>query len=218
MQQIMNVLTPTTSTDLVTLDEMKMKLNVPPTNTNYDALIQEIITNTSEVIATMCNRVFGYQEVEERFYQLEDETTPATRRLYLSQWPVVLADIQSFTQNGSDLLAAYNIDWILEQKTGTLYRHPPAGPWYGELDLVYSGGYQLPDDAPNSLKFAVEAVVREGYATWIRDPSLFMVNSLSHKESRIHYFAPNLFSAVGLPGTWDQLKSMILTKYTRNWV
>jgi hypothetical protein len=216
MQQILNVLTEATSQDLVTLDEMKMKLMIVSTDTSKDALLQELITNTSEVIARMCNRVFGYTEVDETFYQLEDDSS---QRLYLSQWPVVLADIESFTCDGIDLMPSQATgDWVLEAKTGTLYQRPDLGPWYGTIDVVYSGGYQLPDDAPNALKFAAEALIREGYIAWIRNPSSFTVSNISHKESRIGYFGPNVFSTIGNPATWDMLKNGLLYKYIRHWV
>jgi hypothetical protein len=232
MQQILNVLTPATAIapaspyDLVTLDEMKIKLLIPPTNTTFDALLQELITNISETIAKMCNRIFAYEKVEETYYQLEDSCY--TQRLYLSRWPVVLADITSFTQDGNDISS-----WIasggpippgtstgacvLEEVTGTIYMPSGLGPWNGVIDVVYSGGYALPDGAPGSLKFAVEALIRESYMSWIRNPSLFGVRQIAHKESRIGYYGPNMFPTIGLPATWTVVQ-MLVNKYIRHWV
>jgi hypothetical protein len=216
MQQILNVLVPADSQDLVTLAEMKMKLMIAPADTSKDPLLQELITNTSEVIARMCNRVFGYEQVDETYYQLEDG---GSRRLYLSRWPVVLADIKSFTCDGIDHMPLQPTgNWVLEELTGTLYQRPDLGPWYGEIDVVYSGGYLLPNNAPNALKFAAEALIREGYIAWIRSPSSFTVSNISHKESRIGYFGPNVFSTIGNPATWDMLKNGLLYKYIRHWV
>jgi hypothetical protein len=214
MQQILNVLTPADTQDLVTLDEMKMKLML--TDTSKDALLQELITNTSEVIARMCNRVFGYEEVDETYYQLEDDNS---RRLYLSRWPVTLTDITSFTCDGVDLLPSQTTcDWVLEELTGTLYRRPDLGPWYGQIDVVYSGGYPLPDGAPGALKFAAEALIREGYIAWIRSPSSFSVSNIAHKESRVGYFGPQVFSTIGNPATWQALQQGLLYKFIRHWV
>jgi hypothetical protein len=217
MQQILNVITPANSQDLVSLENMKMKLFIPDTDTSKDALIQELITNISEVIAKMCNRVFGYEEVQETYYQLEDGCF--TQRLYLSRWPVVQADITSFTQDGTDIS-----DWfldgtcVLEEATGTIYTPSKNGSWSGSpIDVLYSGGYKLPDDAPGSLAFAMEALVRESYMSWIRNPALFGVRLISHKESRIGYYGPNMFPTIGLPTTWKVVEG-VLSKYIRHWV
>jgi hypothetical protein len=218
MQQILNVLTAAPTQDLVSLTDMKQKLFIPDADTSKDFLLQEIITNTSETIAKLCNRVFGYESVDETFYQLEDG---CSRRLYLSRWPVVKSDIETFTQDGSDLLALWGPpgvgEWVLEQETGTLYRPPPLGPWLGVIDVNYSGGYVLPDAAPGSLKFAVEALIREGYTAWLRSPASFGVRQISHKEARIGYYAPNMFPTTGVPSTWQSVTS-ILNKYIRHWV
>lgn len=212
MQQILNVITPSPTQDLVSLDDMKQKLFIVSTDTTKDFLLQELISNTSETIAQLCNRVFGYEEVDETFYQLEDDHS---QRLYLSRWPVALADLETVTQDGNDILT--NADWVLEESTGTLYRQSSLGPWYGVIDVNYSGGYQLPDGAPGSLKFCVEALIREGYMSWIRSPQSFGVRQISHKEARIGYYGPNLFPTLGLPATWQSVQS-ILNKYIRHWV
>ena len=228
MQQILNVITPADTQDLVSLDEMKMKFFIAPTDTSKDALLQELISNISETIALMCNRVFGYEGVQETFYQLEDGCF--TQRLYLSRWPVTLADITGFTQDGVDISAwlspipgaitsagAPPQRCVLEQDTGTIYLPSFLGNWNGVIDVAYSGGYPLPDGAPSSLKFAVEAVIRESYMSWIRDPALFGVRQISHKESRLGYYGPNMFPTTGLPSTWTNVQS-VLNKFIRHWV
>ena len=225
MQQLLKVVTPADSQDLVSLDEMKVKLGISEGDTSQDVLLQNLITNVSEAIAKMCNRVFGYEVVDESFFQLNDEWcgAPPTRRLYLSRWPVVLDDISAITTtiDGSgivtDLLPTVNQNWWLEEETGTLYQRPDLGPWINTVEVQYSGGYELPDDAPGALKFGAEALLREGYAAWTRSPSLFGVRQLSHKESRIGYYGPNMFPTLGMPATWKQVEAL-LNKYIRHWV
>jgi hypothetical protein len=219
MQQLLNVLTPATSQDLVSLANMKMKMGIDPSNTTWDALLQELITNTSETIAKLCNRVFGYETVDETYYQLADSPSPPTQRLYLSRWPVVTADITSITQDGTDLLPTLNINWFLEESTGTLYQLQSLGQWIctTSIDVQYSGGYQLPNSAPGPLAFAVEALIREQYMSWIRSPSSFGVRQIRHKESSIGYYGPNLFPTTGLPATWTTVQT-VLNKYRRDWV
>jgi hypothetical protein len=226
MQQILNVITPSDTYDLVTLAEMKTKLLIPPTSTQWDPLLTELIDNISDTIARMCNRVFAYEDVEETFYQLEDSCY--TQRLYLSRWPVVLGDILTFTQNGNDLKGylvsggpippgASSPSCVLEEKTGTIYLPSNLGPWTGIIDLTYSGGYALPDEAPGALKFCVEALIRESYMSWIRNPALFGVRQIAHKESRIGYYGPNMFPTMGIPETWRTVQ-LVLNKFIRHWV
>ena len=226
MQQILNVTVPATATppgspyDLVTLDEMKMKLMIDPSNTAFDGLLSELITNMSETIARMCNRVFIKEAVEETFYQLNDGDG-TTQRLYLSRWPVKLADITAITQNGVDILPN-NVanssagQWVLEEITGTLYQPSDYGAWYGTVDVDYAGGY-APSEVPGTLKFCVESLLRENYMSWIRNPSLFGVRLISHKESHVGYYAPNMFPTAGVPATWTTVNAL-LAKYIRHWV
>lgn len=212
MQQLLNVITPAESQDLVSLEDMKQKMAI--TNTATDFMLQEIITTTSEAVAKLCNRVFGYEGVDETFYQLEDDSS---RRLYLSRWPVVKDDITALTQDGVDISTGLGSTFFLEEVTGTLYMPPMSPPWYGVIDVQYSGGYALPDDAPASLAFCAEALIREGYMSWIRSPASFGVRQISHKEARIGYYGPNMFPTLGLPATWAQVQA-ILAKYVRQWV
>ena len=128
------------------------------------------------------------------------------------------ADITAIsTADGTDLLPLMGVDYVVEELTGTLYRKVNTGTWLSDVDVQYSGGYQLPDGAPATLRYCTEALIREGYMSWIRSPGSFGVRQISHKEARIGYFAPNMFPTLGLPATWTQLQS-ILSKYIREWV
>jgi hypothetical protein len=214
MQQILNVAVKASSYDLTTLAEMKSMLMIASADTSHDALLTQLITDISETIATMCNRVFGYEEVNELFSQLSDGTS---QRLYLSRWPVVFGDIKTFTSDGADQLVDYKVTWILEEDSGTLYMDPQYGQWDGVILVDYSGGYKLPTDAPGSLKFAAQAIIRESYMGWIRNPALYGMRQISHKESRIAYYQPNLLTSMGSPESWKNVQS-ILDKYIRQWV
>jgi hypothetical protein len=95
---------------------------------------------------------------------------------------------------------------------------PNYAPWYGVIDVKYSGGYDLPTDAPGPLKFAMMAVAREAYIGWTRPLSLYGVRQIAHKESRIGYYDPTMLGGVmGMPGTWKNVQS-VLNKYIRFWV
>ena len=69
-----------------------------------DALLQELITNLSVQSRGCATAIFAREQVDETFYQLDDGDG-RTRRLYPHpRWPVVLADIDSITWNGGDIL------------------------------------------------------------------------------------------------------------------
>ena len=75
----------------------------------------------------------------------------------------------------------------------------------------------MPDNTPGTLKFGAEAVLRESYMSWIRNPALFGVRKVAHKDNRIGYYAPNMFPVLGQPDTWKAVESL-LQKYIRQWV
>ena len=87
------VLVPADSYALLTLEELKVILNVPLTDTSEDLQLNIWIEQYSDVIATMCNRVFGYETVEETWRgDLPPFDAP---RLFLTHYPVADADIAS---------------------------------------------------------------------------------------------------------------------------
>lgn len=216
MQHILNVLEKADTYDLVGLDEMKQMLMIPASDTSKDAMLTAMISTISETVAKMQNRVFAKEKVRETIYQLEDGDS---RRIYLSRWPVKLVDIESITRDDTyDVLLDEGNGWTLEEETGTLYRYPPGGAWYGVTEIVYSGGYELPEEAPGPLKFALAGVLRESYMAWVRNPSLYGIRQLGHKEARVSYYQPDQISTLGSPDTWRAVQSVLDAKYTRFWV
>jgi hypothetical protein len=211
IQQIMNPITPPASIDLTTLADVKTQLNI--TITTYDAALQDMITNYSAIMAKMVHRVFGYQQVDETLYDISNQE----RRLYFSQWPVKRTDIVSMQdQNGTDLLS--DPSWVLEEATGTLYK-PPENYWMGNVDVIYSGGYNLPSEAPHDLQWACIALVREGYFILTRGILLSGVRMIAHKQARIMYHTPTLqtLGSAGSPATWAAVQTT-LNRYMRYWL
>ena len=87
------VLQPADSYALLTLDELKIILNLAPTDTSEDAQLNMWIDQYSDVVATMCNRVFAYETVEETWRgDLPPFDGP---RLFLTHYPVADDDITS---------------------------------------------------------------------------------------------------------------------------
>lgn len=205
--------------DLISLDNLKLQLRIDPSDTTKDAELTFIIDAVSAQIAKMANRSFGYDHVQETFYNSANED-----RLYFSQWPVLLSDINSLTRDNTDMLATHGQDWILEEKTGTIYFF--AGPYSGTIFADYKGGYKIPEEAPMDLVRAVSAAAREDYYVYVRGAILSGVRMISHKSARVMYYPPGQVGATltggqlgpaGSSATW-QAVWLIVQKYIRHWV
>jgi len=214
-QHILNVITPATSLDLMTLHEMKVALRIADTDTSKDEELAMIIDGVSEQIARMANRVFGYEEVDETFYDVVNQ-----KRLYFSRWPVTMADIESFNCDGTDIMN--DGTWVLEEKTGTLYKPDPNG-WNGSFFCRYHGGYKLPDDAPNDLKRVAMLAAREDYYAYLRGSIMSGVRMVSHKHARVQYYPPGQIAESTKSGPnnlspiWNAV-NVVLQHYFRSWV
>jgi hypothetical protein len=215
MYPIVNVLKEASSHDLITLDEMKTALRIPSSDTSKDAELTMIIQSSSLQIAKMCNRVFGYEQVREIFYSGAE----THERIYLSRWPVKSGDIISLTQDNISQLPGA---WVLEEKSGTLMW--PSVGWAGTIDIVYSGGYRLPEGAPDDLKRIAAVAGREDYYTYLRGAIMSGVRMLSHKSARVMFYPPGQVASQGQGGggaaatpTWNAINSA-LRPYIRHWV
>jgi gp6-like head-tail connector protein len=180
--RIERVITPATSYDLVTLDELKIMFGINPTDTSQDELLGDLITQYSDVIATICNRVFAYEEVEEIWRCVDYDSTNAMTRIFLSHYPLdTNYSIVVDSPTGTLLDPA---TYAIEFKSGKIEL---LGTNTEPIRVVYSGGYRLPDECPPALKQASLLMIREGQALMQR-LAVSGVRSISHKESRVMYF------------------------------
>lgn len=188
MQSTITVLTPAASIDLMTLDELKVALNI--TGTAQDAMLGGIITRVSDEIGRLCNnRVFGKERVTETFTEVGADCN----RLFLARYPLTWSDIE--TINDAPLVPNGNL--MLDAAWGKL---TSMSGWGEGTTLTYSGGYVLPAGAPPALKQAVVALSRESYYASLRGDAT--VRMIGHKESRIIYFDPNVLArSMGGAGT-----------------
>jgi len=205
--------------DLITLDDLKITLRIPPTDTSKDAELILIIDGISAQIARMANRSFGYDHVQETFYNSVDED-----RIYFSQWPVLLTDINMLQYNGVDMLATHGQNWILEEKTGTMFGFQL--PFNGTIFADYHGGYKIPDEAPADLVRVAYAAAREDYYIYVRGAVLSGVRMIAHKSARVMYYPPGQVGATltgaqmgpaGSSATWQAVWAVV-QKYIRHWV
>ena len=63
--------------------------------------------------------------------------------------------------------------------------------WVDTVAVSYSGGYDLPEEAPARLQQAVIQAVNDGRTPATRDPS---IREVQHGDTRVSYFTPSVSS------------------------
>jgi hypothetical protein len=210
------VITLASSYDLATLDEMKIMLGIPATDTSEDQLVSMWIEQYSDVIATMCNRVFAKEKVEESWRGDTKPFDTDNGRVFLTHYPVADADIESITAPDGTLI---DTGYELENRSGKLQFFGPS--WSEPIRITYTGGYDLPDDAPPALKQALAILV--GAARVFHSRQLTSgIRSISHRESRVQFFDVNAAMAkmggFGPLAQAAQTVNALLYKYMRFYV
>lgn len=176
---IVEVLEPADSQDLVTLEIVKAYLNI--TVDTEDERIKTLITFASSVIAGLCDRVFGMEKVREVVY-LEGEPGG----LNLSRYPLV--EVESITLDGT--LLPLNTWVILDAEGGIVH-----GAVAGMNEIIYTAGYDLPEEAPGPLSQACLDFIRGTYYAGGRDP---LTQSITDNATgSIRFFPPPGVSRTG---------------------
>jgi hypothetical protein len=204
-----SVLEPAEEFGLCTLYEAKIALNLPQTDTSKDDQIDLFIKWSSDEIATSCMRTFAKEKVAETFRHL-----PTGDRLYLSHYPV--CDLTSVAIGDSMLGSA---DYELDADQGRITSLN--GDWSDPVTVIYTGGYELPYQAPPALAQSCLLLTKEAYYSAIRgDPTIRLI---SHKESRVAYFDPlahmtgtGAAASGGSPAR--RAISDLIRSYTRYWI
>ena len=199
--------------DLATLEEMKAMLGIDPGNTAQDTQLQLWITQYSDVIATLCNRVFAYETLTETWRGDLPPYDTQNGRIFLTHYPVKDEDITLATGAGSTIDPA---SYELENRSGKLQFF---GNWAEPIRITYSGGYNLPDDAPPALKQALAIMVGEA-RVYVQRQLTSGIRSISHRESRVQFFDVNavmakLAGGAGPLAQASQAVNHLLYKYIR---
>lgn len=180
--RVIKILTQASSYDLISLADLKIMFGIPASDLSQDELLSMFITTYSDLIATYCNRVFAYEQVNEIWRCVEHDDTNAMTRLFMSHYPLDLsAPILIESPIGSPLDSS---SYEIEEKSGKIelletYVEP--------IFVTYAGGYLLPDDSPPALKQALGLMIREGQAMMQR-LAVSGIRSIAHKDSRVQYF------------------------------
>ena len=136
------------------------------------------ITQYSDVIATMCNRVFAKEKVAETWRG--DAPPYENYRIFLTHYPVADADIESVTVSGS---LVDPLGYEIENRSGKVTIPAFNDP----IVVTYTGGYDLPEEAPDALKQALALLVQAG-RTHLARGMTSGIRSISHRESRVMFF------------------------------
>jgi hypothetical protein len=175
---IIKIIEPADTFDLLSLEEFKTMVGIPPTNTTQDEEIAMLITRFSDVVSRTCNRVFARETLSETWRCLQ------SRRVFLSHWPAKIDDIATVECPRGTIIPTS--DWEFEERSGKL-------ELFGARDepivVTYTGGYDLPDEAPPALKQATELMIREQQTLNARLGAGGM-RMLSHKDARVMFFDP----------------------------
>ena len=208
----LNILEPATEFDLITIEEAKIGLGLSLITVDpvLDQQLAFLISVQSSVVSGMCNRVFARETLTESWREIE--TDNRGHRLFLSHWPTKSADIDSVTSNGTTLTSDA---WELEEGSGKLSFYPG----FDEPAVItYTGGFDLPDEAPMALKQAAISLIRD-QRRQILLGNLEGIRSLSHKSARVQFYDPTRLAASGAGGSAaEKAAHALLRPYMRFWV
>ena len=154
---VVQVTTPATSLALVTLDELKTRLEI--SESTSDALLTSLVLEASLAAARHCHRTLVSETVRETLRPRSRETF-----LNLDRYPVT--NVASVTESGAVLTAT---DYELDPRPGILARldGDDYGHWERPAVIQYTGGFT---DIPADLKGAVIEIALSSWHGRDRDP------------------------------------------------
>jgi len=218
---MVNVLTPNDVVGLISLEDCKILLDIASGDTSKDAQLQMLIDQNSMVLAEMANRdTWAKEKVIETWECVPPVCCPdGSARIWLTRAPVKKADIESVESPRGTIIDPN--DYEVEERTGQV-KFP--GGASGQIIITYTGGFDLPDEAPLALQQAASMMVRS-YRTEAAQASTSGagVRMIAHKESRIMYHSPKDMAAGGSAGVSGSTPSEtalrnLIGKYTRLWI
>jgi hypothetical protein len=175
---IIKILTPAEDFALLSLAELKIMLGIAATDTTTDPQLQQDIDWYSATVSQITNRVFAKEKVRETWRDL------GSRRVFLSHWPVKEEDIESVESPRGTLMIGE--DYELEEGSGKLSLFADRAE---PIVVTYTGGFTLPDGAPDDLKNAAGILIRQARMAAQRALTSG-IRSISHKDSRVMFFDP----------------------------
>ena len=210
MRSFVSVVEPAQDHSLVSLFEAKIALGIPSSDTSMDDALTLMLERVSGQIATACRRLTFARETVIEVY----DTLPAgTYALYLSHYPIWSGGITSVTSNESAVASPSG--YLLGSNSGTIMRRQTA--WMAPVVVEYTGGYNLPLEAPPSLKQACIVALRTEF-TQSQTAGGGEIRMISHKEARVVYQDDPSGAAGGASGisvSSDATLNDLLLPFTR---
>jgi hypothetical protein len=173
-----------------------------------------MITQNSLLIAELCNRgprgddhTFGKETLIETVTKIGED-----QDVWLSHYPIDPAEIISVDANGVAVT-----DYRLDPRTGKISL-VNGGTWAEPVVVEYSGGFNLPDDAPEPLKQICASFIREDRVK-NQQAAVAGIRMVSHRDARVMFFDPNAVVIAQSKGGGGspalQAAQKLLMKYTR---
>lgn len=209
--RFIKVLDAASSYELMTLEEAKMMLGMALSDNSMDQQLQFFTDVNSAMIMRYCNRIFARERVEESWGEIQDG------RIFLSHWPVREEDIENISIGGS--YYGYYGGFMVDEAAGKI----SVGSTATNVVVTYTGGYDLPAQAPLPLKQAVALLNKQSYLAAKIGGSggaalASGVRMIAHRDSRVMYHDPskilqaqNMLATSGGKGvgTDDALRSIL---------
>jgi hypothetical protein len=173
--------------DLTTVEKVMADL---PSTTETPENIAADITENSRIIAELCGRIFALQTVIETF-RFRYGNDACRDRLNLSRYPVT--HFASLTLNDQVIDPQY---YEIDFNAGVLYwlygfwtlpSYWSIYPGAGKMLATYSGGYNLPDEAPAALARACIESIRDDRMIAMRSVHAGLQDVWSG-DNRVRYF------------------------------
>lgn len=189
-KSVVTVVTAASSIDLVSLQVAKAELGVSAPDDVI--MLKRRITMASDAIARRCNRVLASETVTEQVILDYDQAAFA-----LDRYPI--SAISAVTVGGSALDPSA---WLLDSEAGILRNVSGTGigVWASiGATIAYTGGYVLPSGAPPALAEACLVMIRSGWFSRNRDPTVRSKDI--YGVMRTDYQVPTASSGAGMVGS-----------------
>lgn len=204
---MLKILTPAATQDLTTLAAIKAELQL--TDSSDDAVLADLIRQSSSMISTHCRRIFGKETVRETF---QFTYGSCGHVLLLQRTPVV--EIISVHEDDRLLL---DTDYMVDEQTGRLirvYAGHQVDWWPIRATVDYIGGYELLAELPYDVERCCLDMVKRLYFSRNRDPSLRGEKILDVIEQSYFGSAANGGAVAGAGFPSDGLPSDIAGRLT----
>jgi hypothetical protein len=160
---------PAESKNLTVLNTVKAELNI--TTDEHDQVLEGLICQASDIVASYCDRVFAREKVTESFWPERRSWFEYWDSLVLARTPV--EEIISITHDPSLLVTA---DYEVDTQAGILYRMTALSvfEWcvHTAVEVQYTGGYLLLDALPRGVEKACILLVKDYFYQRSRDPRI----------------------------------------------